>query len=561
MQLVGLLDKLVHVNPELPRFFCGPAKEFTYDSPKFVEAVIRLARGDTPHLAEYPIVRIDEDAEVNCAAIHSLLDTYEELGRRQRFYFFSGAYGEPVVESVPKAGSAQGAPAYLNNFAVRTHFFTKLSTRDGHARGDQVFPTATVQQIKHFLADLDAIGAKQLPSSRNEYTVALKDIISSNEDPRNQRAERPSTQVISGAGLIMSSRAVRFLPPFMNFQHLTVWVDDHLKRRLHEGLYDLERNDVESLMSAKLKQNRHPDGVKAKDIDWAVHTYFDRLLRGCVFRRVITMKDGSPTEFTQTLAEMVTFKLICNCDWPMMELPVLTRCKTSSNELTEVNLRDLREKMLQEAEERYQEVLKCWTTKELEGSLIWTWAKNRTMIHSEDPVLFHEEDLLVPVLLVKRLFRPQNPFDKRLSTLCKDEVDRLKIDALREDLDILDFCTWKVRELEALTRKLNCILEQEKLWADEELMKVPKTPALAQFLTQLVASQEPVKKKNRELLQCVYPGIIPWYNHKDKTCTAVVNDGLNYARLLFYWPTFVRAVERLDIPGNLWLYHPINTTR
>ena len=53
-ELTILLNNLWKVDPSLlkPGMFLGINNQFTYDSPKFVEAVIRLARGDIPHLAE-----------------------------------------------------------------------------------------------------------------------------------------------------------------------------------------------------------------------------------------------------------------------------------------------------------------------------------------------------------------------------------------------------------------------------------------------------------------------------------------------------------------------------
>jgi len=551
LQLVALLNSLVEVNPQFTQYFCGPGQEFTYDSPKFVEAVIRLARGDTPHLAGYPVIRIDEDAEPNPKMVRELLRHYEEISRSQRFYIFSGAYGRPTIHG---DRHEQTRPIdYLNDFAVRTHFFVKVGTQDGFS-----LPQEIVKQIEHFLADLDALGAKQLPSSRENYTANLTKLISDTGDPRDPkhpktRQERPSTQVVSGAGLIMAVAAVRFLPPFMNFEHLTVWVDDHLKRRLHEGLEDLSREDVENISNARIRQNRHPNGVKSKHIEIAVQTYFDRLLRGCVFRRTIVKNDGTPTEYTNLLAEIVKFKVVPeHGEWLADDLPLL---RSRPNTGRQSQLTEIRGQMIRDAGERYDEVLKCWSADELEGSLLWRWTKNRKLDQSNS-VQFQEEDRIVPLLLAKCIFSPETKAQEWLRQKCREELNWLTRESLNDAQDILEACDLRADELNGLTRKLNRILEDEELWNDDAFSKAcsadeVKLPPGGSFIGNRT-------RNNRELLQLAFPKVIPPWNHRERTCRAVVDDGLSYARLVYYWPIFVRAIERLHLVGNLWLFKPID---
>jgi hypothetical protein len=552
LRLLGLLNSLVEVNPQFTQYFCGPGQEFTYDSPKFVEAVIRLARGDTPHLAAYPVIRIDEDAEPNPEMVRELLRHYGEISRSERFYIFSGAYGRPVASPPGDSQDPTQPIDYLNDFAVRTHFFAKVGPQDGYS-----LPPDIIKQIKHFLGDLDALGAKQLPSSRENYTGNLTELISHPGDPRNPkdpaiRQERPATQVVSGAGLIMAVTAIRFLPPFMNFQHLTVWVDDHLKRRLHEGLGDLSRDDVENVSSARIRQYRHPNGVKSKDVEWAIQNYFDRLLRGCVFRRTIVKNDGTPTDYTNLLSEIVKFKVVPGRgEWVPGQFPEL-RSRTDAGR--QVQLAGIDGQMILDAEERYDEVLKCWSADELEGSLLWRWAKNRKL-DQLDSRLFHEEDQLVPLLLAKRLFNPETRAQSWLREKCSEELDCLTRESVNDNLDILEVCDLRADELSALTRKLNRILEDETLW-EEDAFSEGRSDELAKSFEMSPAAGK--ARVNRELLQWAFPKDIPWWNHRERICRAVVDDGLSYARLVYYWPIFVRAIERLRLVGNLWLYEPID---
>ena len=123
-----------------------------------------------------------------------------------------------------------------------------------------------------FLQDIGKIGATQEPAI----------------------GTRMSQQVISGAGLFMTPPTIRKLPPFMSFFNSTLWVDDHLKRRLHEAIGDLTPDDPEHLPNVFFKQDRHPNGIipitGRKSIK-AIEDYFDRLFRGCIFH-FLFMKPG-----------------------------------------------------------------------------------------------------------------------------------------------------------------------------------------------------------------------------------------------------------------------------
>ena len=42
--------------------------------------------------------------------------------------------------------------------------------------------------------------------------------------------------------------------------------------------------------------------------------------------------------------------------------------------------------------------------------------------------------------------------------------------------------------------------------------------------------------------------------HRKKSVAAVVGDAQRHMKLLRVWPTCVRAIARLDVVGNRWLY-------
>ncbi len=337
-ELVNLLNSLVDVDPQLVGFLSGArGKSFTYDSPKFAEAVIRLARGDIPHLAADPVLRIDEDAKPTAGSISRLLQAYAEISREAPFFFFSGTYGNPGGEYDP-----------INDHAVRTHWLATVPQKP-HVKLSE----PQTELARTFLADLSVLGAtQQIPDCPSHYSQELKALVAGQPTDKTQRCP----QVISGAGLIMSRRAVNFFPPFMNFENRIVWVDDHLKRRFHEAAGDISSETLECVSDATIQQDRHPEGLTQKDIDWAKEQYFDRLLHGCMFTRLIAQPDGEPTEYARLLTDI---------SW--------VRVRKGDTPVSATELDRLRQRLVGPAEERYQQVVQCWHSREFHDTAIYKW--------------------------------------------------------------------------------------------------------------------------------------------------------------------------------------------
>lgn len=221
--------------PQLARLLLGGGRRMYYDSPKFVEAVIRLARGFRPE----PIFRFDADVMVNEQAVQNLRGFHRRLQERG-LYFFSGGYAcyPPTMNQ----------KRLLNDYAVRVHH---LSDR---CRGRYVVNEPVAER---FLDELQQVGADQ------------------------------RCQVISGAGLCMSFQAIFALPPFANVGGQIVWIDDHLKRRLHEQVGQLDHNRNCRCSKANFLQHRYPAGVASGDVKWARNQYLPRLARGSVMDALI----------------------------------------------------------------------------------------------------------------------------------------------------------------------------------------------------------------------------------------------------------------------------------
>ena len=356
--LLGLLNNLVEVDPTLLNFLSGikdGVRLFTYDSPKFVEAVIRLARGDIPHLAQHPVVRVDDDAKVNPDSLRLLIDKFTQVSSRRPFYFFSGRYGQSDSSYDP-----------ANDYAVRTHWFFPPGTQCGDERftnNDQEFERR-IDLAHKFLADLAVLGATQPRVPEKHRSRALRNLIE--EGKVSEPRPRPEPQVISGAGLIMGRRNIELLPPFMDFNNLTVWVDDHLKRRLHEMLGDIfpsHRESVSILHNgtvefAKFEQCRHPNGIAQRDIlkpSW----YLERLLRGCLFHAIIinSTNDKEGPLYSELIRDIVWFK-------------------KGRSDVDEAVRESLKTWLRRVANQWYTVVLSCWHSEEFEGFTSFDWAQN-----------------------------------------------------------------------------------------------------------------------------------------------------------------------------------------
>jgi hypothetical protein len=366
-QLVSLFRNLNRIDRSLVTFLRGSGGSFTYDSPKFVEAVIRIARGQDPGLTVNPVVRFDEDVQACEKSLDALLTEYERALTwgpvRNPYFFFSGCYGDP---------SDPGKLDPLNDRAVRAHWFV-----------DQHFQPET-DRIKVFWRDLGEIGATQLrtgdpPSNHGQSLVAK----------RGFPANRDTSQVISGAGLIMSLKAIQDLPPFMNMNRLIVWVDDHLKRQLHERIHHIRTDELESVAEARFKQDRHPNGITARDIARAKRDrgYFDALVAGCMMDSLISqpIKEGGKvirrsTEFSEAIEEIIT-------------IPG-----------TEIDCVKIRPKLQEYIAQRYDDVLSLWQTPEFEGTALYDWAceKKQQGTHRRDQIEEVLEDAFAYLRLVKR---------------------------------------------------------------------------------------------------------------------------------------------------------------
>ena len=333
-----LLSNLIEADPEMPSFLCGNQGKFTYDSPKFIESIIRLSRGDCGHLASFPIIRVDEDAIPNEKCLESLINAYQTESVSKPFFFFSGRYGRENRIYDP-----------INDFAVRTHWFFPPGTKAG-----STYSKNDIDKAETFLADLELLGAKQ-PVDHG-YSTNLRKLIEKGDIPKLEKGSRVCAQVISGAGLIMSRRNINLLPPFMNLNQMTSWIDDHLKRKLHEALNDILHFDLEVVPSidAIFQQEREPNPLTVKFIEEFSSEYFERLLRGCLFSALISDQNGKVTKYSEKIMDLVWYR----------------KNKRNSDKNIKLELSKILVK-------RFDNVLYCWSSHEFMNTELSRWVENK----------------------------------------------------------------------------------------------------------------------------------------------------------------------------------------
>jgi hypothetical protein len=358
VKLFNLLNSIVDIDPGLIGYLSGNLGKSTYDTPKFVETVIRLARLAVPGLAADPVVRLDEDVTPSVGFFGELLSHYRSKEIFEGFSFFSGRYGDGTD--------------WLNDFAVRTHGFFDPAW-------DSIPPESpaqtakyedAVRAIKIFLSDLVELGAPQFSfaDSQPSFSANLERLLTARG---HNVFRRLGPQAISGAGLIISYLCVESLPPLMNFNELHVWVDDHFKRRLHEALGNIRHVRPESIAKAICTQKRfdpdRPIRVTEKDVNWYLNDYLYRVLRGCCLLSLVSNVDGSLTRYSELVRDIVG-GVVREGD-PRVSEAALQKLHLDCRDVTDI---------------RYDDVLQCWQSIEFKEFRVFKWAMDKAVDKTRD---------------------------------------------------------------------------------------------------------------------------------------------------------------------------------
>ena len=226
----------------LKAWIVGDAGRGTYDSPKIVEAIVRLRLLGSG----VPVFRVDHDVlfrkEKNwdlknlefSSTIGSCLRAYEKRRDSPNLssFIFSASYDHKALGDM---GDCDDFVAWSQAFATRVFpaLIAKKEWIDGALKAieagtpeDKAWADYVVKAFRPSLArkffGFEDIGLK-VSRERGIATIGAN----------------PTSAVISGAMLYMSDGAILDLPPFSNFALNVSWIDDHLKYSLHRELRHL----------------------------------------------------------------------------------------------------------------------------------------------------------------------------------------------------------------------------------------------------------------------------------------------------------------------------------
>jgi hypothetical protein len=87
----------------------------------------------------------------------------------------------------------------------------------------------------------------------------------------------------------MSFPAIASLPPFANSGSSVVWIDDAIKRALHEAMGHCPPGVGQRCVSAHFVQNRYAQALSAADLEWHRTEYLRRLARGAVLHSLMPL--------------------------------------------------------------------------------------------------------------------------------------------------------------------------------------------------------------------------------------------------------------------------------
>ncbi|MEO5360861.1 MAG: hypothetical protein H7843_10515 [Nitrospirota bacterium] len=232
---------------KFPLYFIGPGLVIRYDSPKIVEAILRLRIIGNG----VPILRLDHDVIFRFEGItHDIRD----LGLFKAVECASSAYHLRLDD--PTVSSFIFSLSYDTRELMNTSSDIDRFQAWSRAFATRVYPALTV--------DLCAMKKLiELPDDKqdNEWDKYVKNNLNeplarrffglknNNLTPDGTKGltaigAHPLYAVISGALLCLSEGAILDLPPFSNFQNNVMWIDDHLKYSLHRAMQHFTSGDT-----------------------------------------------------------------------------------------------------------------------------------------------------------------------------------------------------------------------------------------------------------------------------------------------------------------------------
>ena len=216
-------------------WFIGKSQAIRYDTPKIVEALLRLRLLGSG----VPVFRLDYDVLFRGEENKNLPD----LGLFKPVASCLRAYRLRMDE--PSVATFLLSASYDTRKLTPPENSTTLEAWRG-AFATRIFPALSVvpDQIEEVGKDGHtweeyAENVFDSTLARKFYGLAEDDLISEGVTGIGKVGAHPITSIISGAMLCLSEGAILDLPPFSNFTLNVSWIDDHLKYSMHRELRHL----------------------------------------------------------------------------------------------------------------------------------------------------------------------------------------------------------------------------------------------------------------------------------------------------------------------------------
>ena len=216
-------------------WFIGKSQSIRYDTPKIVEATVRLRLLGSG----VPVFRLDYDVLFRGEENRSL----PELGLFKTVASCLRAYRLRMDE--PSVATFLLSASYDTRALAPPESGTSLAAWRG-AFATRIFPALPVvpEEIakvgkEEYTWEKYAETVFDSTLARRFYGLAEKSLVTQGVGGIGEIGAHPISSVISGAMLCLSEGAILDLPPFSNFTLNVSWIDDHLKYCLHRELRHL----------------------------------------------------------------------------------------------------------------------------------------------------------------------------------------------------------------------------------------------------------------------------------------------------------------------------------
>ena len=216
-------------------WFIGKSQAIRYDTPKIVEAIVRLRLLGSG----VPVFRLDYDVLFRGDENKNLPD----LGLFKTVASCLRAYRLRMDE--PSMATFLLSAAYDTRALTPPESSTSLAAWRG-AFATRIFPALPVvpQEIgrvgmEGYTWERYAETVFDSTLARRFYGLAGNDLVTEGVTGIGKIGAHPIASIISGAMLCLSEGAILDLPPFSNFTLNVSWIDDHLKYCLHRELRHL----------------------------------------------------------------------------------------------------------------------------------------------------------------------------------------------------------------------------------------------------------------------------------------------------------------------------------